>query len=249
MESRINSTPIEKPAPWLLKGSGIILTTPFDATEVADNPLTALWLRKRCLGGRGFYLALNYSSSAVGPYSEFSVLPGRFQAPQGKRFAIAQSFCDSQDAIFNYSSNWGIETKPAQIRNNITAEGEIEFAFRLQDSEVFSTAIKPFGPSLKFATGGSLIKLISEQGKKRFYLGFSIKGKLRMAQLRNFELNEEVLIKAAQNSKMRAFYIEEFSMELPVPIKETTIEHFKFRLAQQPASSANSYVDFTIPSE
>lgn len=229
-----------KPAPWVLKGSGIILTTSFDATEVTENPLTELWLRRRCLGGRGFYLALSYESSAVGPYSEFSVLPGRFQAPQGKRYAIAQSFCDSKDAIYNYSSNWGIDTKPANIAQNISKHGEATFSLRLDESEVFSTKVKPYGPSLPFASGGNLIKLISEQGKKRFYLGFSIKGKVRMANLLDFNLDDSEIISPLQNSKVRAFYLEEFSMELPIPIKETTIEHFKFRLAQQPSGTASS---------
>lgn len=247
------NTPLLKPAPWVLKGKGILLVSRFDADELQKNPLTALWLKKRCLGGRGYYLALNFEKSPVGPYSELLVLPGKFQASQGKRHAIAQSFCDSADAIFNYSENWGLDTAPSAIafgqdedrmRFSVQAprsQDATQFKDSHQSSseKIFSLESKAFGPRLPFASGSSLIRLISEQGKKRFYLGFSIKGSFRAAKIEDLNFDSEHLIVPAESAQVRAFHLEDFEIELPIPIRETTIEHFKFRLSQQTAGSTS----------
>lgn len=230
-----------KPAPWQLKGSGLLLSSRFDARTVSEHELLALWLKKRCLGGRGFYVGLSFEESPVGAYSELLVVPGRFQASQGKRYAIAQSFCDSSDAIFNYSNNWGIETELARIAYGERG-GEPYFKVQKGEDDLLSMQFSPFGPSIPFQTGSNLVRLISEQGKKRYYLGFSIKGKMRLAKLSELKFDPALIIGHAPKPQHFALVLEEFTLELPIAVKETTIEHFKFRLSQQASGTAGSLV-------
>lgn len=108
----------QAPAPWKLKGEGIILIYKFSKSWIETHGKLPEHLKGKFQGGLGFVMVLDYQSSPVGPYRELLFIPGTF-APYGKQ-AITKIYVNTEVSTHNGHMNWGIpkETLPILMDKN-----------------------------------------------------------------------------------------------------------------------------------
>ncbi len=104
------------PAPWQLKGEGIILIY-FSFKNYLNQ--TDFFLpdsvKSNYVGGFGYVMLVNYTESPVGPYKELLIIPGKFKTRFGSRQTISKIYVDSEQSLNSGRSNWGIPKEFAQF--------------------------------------------------------------------------------------------------------------------------------------
>ena len=91
------SQPIHAPPPWQLRGQGyiILIRCSREFSETLCGWTCRVW-PGAALGGIGTVMVVDYSESAVGPYRELLLVPGRFDVEGRKRFAVTDILVSSQ---------------------------------------------------------------------------------------------------------------------------------------------------------
>lgn len=221
-----------KDAPWTLRGSGLFLISHYDSVRVSNYKNLPKWLEGRVLGGLGGFAALSYESTPFGPFAEIAQLSGKIKAPQGSRYTAMDSYCNSNLVHIDSERIWGLEKKLAQIK--LIREDKLwkAEAQSTEGEEFLDLRVREAGPQIPFTTGVFPISLMQQMGKRRFYLALRVRGKFRFGKIERFKVNSNYLLDNSDRKQL-ALVIHDLKITYPEPIQETTIEHFKYRLAEQ----------------
>lgn len=104
------------PAPWQLKGEGIILMyLSFKKLINKADFFLPDSLIPNFSGGLGYVMLVNYTESPVGPYKELLIIPGKFKTVHGKKQTISKIYVDSEASLNSGCANWGIPKELAQF--------------------------------------------------------------------------------------------------------------------------------------
>lgn len=140
------------PAPWTLTGDAYIAMLELPERVLRDQSFIPEALRPRFEGRYSLLMAIDYTSSNVGPYRELLFIPGRFKTRRGLLWSISKIYVNSWDSVVNGQRNWGIPKEHADFELVREADGS-ERLRASQGGEVFADVrFAPAGPSLPAGT-------------------------------------------------------------------------------------------------
>ncbi len=176
----------QAPAPWKLKGEGILLIYKFPKKWVEKHGNLPEHLKGKFKGGLGYLMLVNYLSSPVGPYKELLFIPGKF-GPHGKQ-TITKIYVSSEVSTQNGHVNWGIpkETLPISWEKKEGRE-----LIQVLDCErvVFSCDIKTGIIPLPISTNLLPIDLHQFWDGVNFFTRPSGNGWGKLASLKNIQID------------------------------------------------------------
>ncbi|MDT0634711.1 acetoacetate decarboxylase family protein [Spectribacter hydrogenooxidans] len=217
------SQPIHAPPPWQLRGQGYIIlircSRDFGEHCAADVP----GLAGRALGGIGTVMVVDYSESAVGPYRELLLVPGRFEVEGRKRFAVTDILVSSQPSVDNGRRNWGLPKALASFQHHTVESGnehvrvsrddrpfaELRFARRSLSWPV-TTALAP----------GGWHTLVQPWEGRRYTTRISARGRVRPARLTKCRIDDAVFPDFSSQRVLSCLQVTSFSMVFPPAIVE-----------------------------
>ncbi|TFV93583.1 hypothetical protein E4S40_15170 [Algoriphagus kandeliae] len=203
------------PAPWDLKGEGVILVYKFPKIWVEEQGQLPEYLKGKFTGGLGYLMLVNYTQSPVGPYRELLLIPGKFK-PQGKQ-SITRIFVDSEQSTQNGRANWGIPKETMDF-DWIEEDEKIKIQVKSRKEPLFSCEIKPFGFPFPASTKLLPIDLYQHWEGKGFYTKPSGKGKAKLARVKIQEVNPKFFPQVDQIKPLLAVHIRPFQIHFPKPI-------------------------------
>ena len=201
------------PAPWTLKGEGIILVYKFSKAWVAAHAFLDDYQKGNFKGGLGYVMLVNYHESPVGPYRELLIIPGKFKT--FNRQSISRIFVDSASSTENGRYNWGIpkETVPMlwQSENNVDTIG-----VGPEDDPIFFCRIKTKGISFPATTGLMPIRLQQVLGGKTFLTDPKGSGWAKLATVEKLNINPERFPDFSGFRPLLCFKVNPFTMHFPI---------------------------------
>lgn len=200
------------PAPWSLKGSGVVLVY-FEKDTQTKLPGFLMNSKQLSLS----ILALvDYKESGVGPYREILYMPGVFLWNGRLCGHISKIFVDTESSVSSGIFNWGIPKELAKIKvdessDEVSYEGIVD-----GKSEFFACIDKK---KIQFPLGNSLMPLSILQQSDEVLLETKItaKGVGRAARLSHLESSLPELPEFLSQEPRIALEITEFQMNFPVP--------------------------------
>ena len=203
------------PAPWQLKGKGIILTYCFDKSWVAEQGFLSADREGQFRGGLGFVMLVNYAESPVGPYKELLFIPGKFQ--DTRKQSITKIYVDSEDSTRNGRWNWGIPKQTAQI--DWTTSGSAErIKLRLHGDTFFECLITSGGLSFPVHTCLLPIRLHQELNDRVYLTNPAGRGMAKFARLRELHVRQDFFPDIRSQRLLAAIKIDPFRMYFPQAI-------------------------------
>lgn len=215
MESQTKDSFQHAPAPWDLKGEGVILVYKFSKNWVEQQGQLPDYLKGKFSGGLGYLMLVNYTQSPVGPYRELLFIPGKFKN-QGKQ-SITRIFVDSEQSTLNGRANWGIPKETMDFDWE-EERGKIHIQVKSQGETFFSCEINPFGFSFPANTKLLPIDLYQEGEGKKFFTKPSGKGKARLAKVKIRQVNASFFPPIDQKKPLMAVHIRPFQIHFPQAI-------------------------------
>lgn len=202
----------QAPAPWKLKGEGIIVIYKFSKEWVETHGNLPEHLKGKFKGGLGYLMLVNYQTSPVGPYKELLFIPGKF-APFGKQ-TITKIYVSSEVSTQNGHVNWGIpkETLPFSWEKKGGKE-----LIQVKDGEknIFSCEITP--GIIPFPISTSLLPIDLHQlwdGVDFFTRPFGY-GWGKRASIKNLQIDSTYFPDLSSQKPLFAVKIEPFRISFP----------------------------------
>ncbi|MCS5491364.1 acetoacetate decarboxylase family protein [Algoriphagus limi] len=205
----------KSPAPWDLKGEGVILVYKFSKKWIKEKGQLPEYLKGKFSGGLGYLMLVNYTQSPVGAYRELLFIPGKFKL-KGKQ-SITRIFVDSEQSTQNGRANWGIPKETMDF-DWVEDDGEIKIQVKSQGEYFFSCEIKHFGFPFPASTKLLPIDLYQQWEGKGFYTKPSGKGKAKLARVKIHEVNPKFFPPVDQIKPLLAVHIRPFQIHFPKPI-------------------------------
>lgn len=202
------------PAPWKLKGQGIIMVYRFSKKWIEEHAGLPLHLQGKYKGGLGYVMLVNYEESPVGPYKELLLIPGKFKG-SGKQ-SITKIYVDSESSTQNGRANWGIPKETAKIYWN--EEGNTTL-IRVQSKELelFSCEVKSFGFRFPASTGILPIDLHQRWDGVDYYTKPRGSGKAKLAEVNVKQIHKDFFPDISLQRPLFAVKIEPFQIFFPKP--------------------------------
>jgi hypothetical protein len=209
-----NSFPPRVPAPWTLKGEGIILIYHFKKSWVEKYAHLPQNLKGKFKGGLGYVMLVNYLESPVGPYRELLIIPGKFH--NSGLQSITKIFVDSEASTFNGRENWGIpkETLPFSWGTNI---GEDLISISSGNREIFSAEISHGGIPFPVSTSLLPLRLGQILGKTGFITKPHGSGWGKLAKVKKLVLDPEFFPDIRLVRPLLAVKVNPFTIHFPTP--------------------------------
>lgn len=220
MDNPSTKTPIKKPfvlkcpAPWILKGEGIILLFKFSKDWVKNSHHISDDLKERFRGGFGYVMMVDYQDSPVGPYRELLIIPGKFR--KNKKHVITRIVVDSEVSTINGRANWGIpkETFPIEW---VKEKGKDKITIRMGEKTVFSAEVTFGGISFPVSTSLLPFSLCQKRNNVKYYTEPSGSGWGKLAKLQKLDLDPEFFPDFRSVKPLLAVKINPLEMEFPEP--------------------------------
>ncbi len=209
----IASTP-SVPAPWDLKGEGIMLIYHFKKSWVEKHAQLPDQLKGKFKGGLGYVMLVNYLESPVGPYKELLIIPGKFNP--NKLQSITKIYVDSDPSTINGRKNWGIpkETLPFSW---IREKGSDKVSISNGSKEIFSAEISHRGVSFPVSTALLPLRLEQTWEGTDFLTKPFGKGWGKLAKLNKLSLDPEFFPDIRSVKPLLAIKINPFIIHFPKP--------------------------------
>ncbi len=195
------------PAPWQLKGSGIIIPYYFSKQWLLEN-------FPHVTGRIGAVMCVNYTESPVGPYREWMFIPGKRQSPLGPKFSIQNIVVDSPESVVGGQQNWGIPKELGRFDWHIQ-KGNWHLSMQ-SDKYCLSLKGREKGISLPIHSGLLPFELYQQRLEKQFYTKPVAKGWGKWMKLSEYQYTVNGEADLNQQKPLCAFAIPEFSMTFPV---------------------------------
>lgn len=202
------------PAPWNLKGIGIILIYKFSKAWVENHGLLPEYLQGKFKGGLGYLMLVNYTESPVGPYKELLLIPGKF-SPSGKQ-SISKIYVSSEASTFNGRANWGIpkDTLPFSWE---TKDGVEKIQLHSEDKVVFDCEIRSGGIPFPVSTALLPIDLYQRWEGQDFYTKPAGKGWGKLAKVKIMHSDPAFFPAMDQVKPLLAVKVDPFYINFPTP--------------------------------
>lgn len=195
------------PAPWELKGSGIIIPYFFSKQWQSENfpDFKGRW---------GAVMCVNYSESPVGPYREWMLIPGRRSSPVGDRFSIAHIVVDSIESVTAGQQNWGIPKEHGEFQWQ-QANPNCKVTMH---SNNFSLSLHGAAIGLPFPIHSGLLpfELYQERLGTDFWTKPKAKGWAKWLRLSEYQHTSDLGIDLNLQKPLCALFISNFCMTFPV---------------------------------
>jgi len=201
------------PAPWTLKGEGIIMVYNFKKDWLEKNGLLRLGPSEVYRGGLGFVMLVNYHESPVGPYKELLIIPGKYNPH--KRQSISHIFVDSENSTENGRYNWGIpkETVPMIWQT----EGDLDtIAIGSEEDPILYCEIKSKNIPFPATTRLLPIRLHQVLGGKTFLTNPNGSGWAKLAKIKKLNVDADRFPDISQLKPLLCFKVNPFTMHFPL---------------------------------
>ncbi|MCU0401230.1 MAG: acetoacetate decarboxylase family protein [Algoriphagus sp.] len=205
---------LKAPAPWKLKGEGIILIFKFNKDWVENHAHLPKHLVGKFRGGLGYVMLVDYHESPVGPYRELLIIPGKFR--KTKMQAITKIYVDSEASTLNGRKNWGIpkETLPFTWTKE---QGKDIIGIRFGEKEVFSAEITHGGLSFPVSTSLLPIRLCQTLDKVKYYTKPFGSGWGKLAKIKKLDINPDFFPDFSGIKPLMGVKVNPFSIHFPEP--------------------------------
>lgn len=200
------------PAPWNLKGEGIIMVFNFKKDWVENSAFLSKEQKGNFKGGLGYVMLVNYHDSPVGPYKELLIIPGTFNPH--KRQSITRIFVDSVASTDNGRYNWGIpkETVPMIWRSE---KGVDTIGIGSEDDPILFCRLKTYGIPFPATTKLVPIKLHQELGGKIFLTDPQGSGWGKLAKIETLKVDSDWFPDISGQKPLLCFKVNSFHMHFP----------------------------------
>jgi hypothetical protein len=205
-------TPV--PAPWTLRGEGIILLFRFKKAWVDQAANLPNYLHQIFRGGFGYVMLVDYQESPVGPYKELLFIPGKFG--EEKLQTITTIFVDSEASTVNGRANWSIPKQTADF-NWQKEKGLDHVDVFLNGNLVFQTSIRSGGISFPMSTELLPIRLRQELENQVFFTQPEGKGWGKLARIQNLKVEPQLFPDIRGINPLLALKVSPFTLTFPTP--------------------------------
>ncbi|MDW3197503.1 MAG: acetoacetate decarboxylase family protein [Cytophagales bacterium] len=202
------------PAPWQLKGEGIILmyTSLRKQFEKTDFFLPYS-LKSNFSGGLGYVMLVNYTESPVGPYKELLVIPGKCKTPHGPKQTISKIYVDSAASLKSGRANWGIPKELAQFDWSKDHKGT-SVQVKKEDEVFFDITVKNKPIKFPLTTAILPIRLYQELNDTTYQVNPSGRGIGQLAKASINLINPD-FFPDVRGAKCLAVSVNPFWMKFP----------------------------------
>ncbi len=205
-------TPV--PAPWTLRGEGIILLFRFKKSWVDQAANLPKYLQQKFRGGFGYVMLVDYLESPVGPYKELLFIPGKFG--EEKLQSITTIFVDSEASTLNGRANWAIPKQTADFRWQ-KEKGLDRVDVTLNGKPVFQASIRSGGISFPMSTGLLPIRLRQELEDQVLFTQPEGKGWGKLARIQEVEVDPQLFPDIRGIKPLLALKVSPFTLTFPKP--------------------------------
>lgn len=205
----------EVPAPWNLKGRGIMLLYKFSKDFALKHGFLSEEEKAHYAGGLGATMIVDYESSDCGPYGELLFIPGRLRSEKGTANIISKIYVSSESSVVNGRANWGIPKELADF--NFERKNRKESVIVKRDGKAFFEARFSSG-GLRFPVHTALIPFPLSQNLdgKRFHTRYSGRGWGRLARIESMHIDASLFPDLTQARPLAVMTIEDFRITFPV---------------------------------
>ena len=210
------SKPIQTPvpAPWTLRGEGIILLFRFKKSWVDQAANLPEYLQQKFRGGFGYVMLVDYQESPVGPYKELLFIPGKFG--EEKLQSITTIFVDSDASTLNGRANWAIPKQTADFHWQ-KEKGLDRVDVTLNGKPVFQASIRSGGISFPMSTGLLPIRLRQELEDQVLFTQPEGKGWGKLAHMQEVEVDPQLFPDIRGIKPILALKVSPFTLTFPKP--------------------------------
>jgi hypothetical protein len=205
-------TPV--PAPWTLRGEGIILLFRFKKSWVDQAANLPEYLQQKFRGGFGYVMLVDYQESPVGPYKELLFIPGKFG--EEKLQSITTIFVDSEASTLNGRANWAIPKQTADFHWQ-KEKGLDRVDVTLNGKPVFQASIRSGGISFPMSTGLLPIRLRQELEDQVLFTQPEGKGWGKLARIQEVEVDPQLFPDIRGIKPLLALKVSPFTLTFPKP--------------------------------
>ena len=209
-----SSTHTPVPAPWTLRGEGIILLFRFKKEWITKAGNLPEHLEGKFKGGFGYVMLVDYQESPVGPYRELLFIPGKFG--KEKLQAITTIFVDSEASTANGRANWAIPKQTADF-NWQKEKGLDKVEVSLNGKPVFRARIRSGGISFPMSTALLPIRLRQELAGQVLFTQPEGKGWGNMASIQDLEVDPQLFPDIRGIKPLLALKVSPFTLTFPKP--------------------------------
>ena len=202
------------PAPWSLKGEGIILLFRFKEGWIKKAANLPDHLKQEFKGGFGYVMLVNYQESPVGPYRELLFIPGKFG--KEKLQTITTIFVDSEESTANGRTNWAIPKQTADFHWQ-KEKGLDKVEVSLNGKLVFRASIRFGGMSFPISTGFLPIRLRQELAGQVLFTQPEGKGWGKLARIKDLEVDSQLFPDIRGVKPLLALKVNPFTLTFPKP--------------------------------
>lgn len=202
------------PAPWSLRGEGIILLFRFKKNWVEQSANLPQYLQGKFKGGFGYVMLVDYQESPVGPYRELLFIPGKFG--EEKLQSITTIFVDSEASTANGRANWAIPKETADFHWQ-KEKGLDRVEVSLNGKQVFRASIRSGGVSFPISTALLPIRLRQELENQVFFTQPEGKGWGKLARIQELELDPQLFPDIRGVKPLLALKVNPFTLTFPKP--------------------------------
>lgn len=205
---------LKSPAPWRLKGVGILLVYKLKREWVETYGNLPKHLKGKFKGGLGMLLLANYSESPVGPFHEILFIPGKFR--KSRKQAVTRSFSDKEVSTQNLRSNWGIPTENVEIAWDTTPnQDRIRLA---KNGDIFFSAdFESGGLSFPLSTAFLPLRLCQTWNKLKYFTRLSGSGWGKLVKIKQLDLNPDLFPDIRGIHPLFAIKVNPFFIRFPKP--------------------------------
>lgn len=173
----------EFPAPWHLKGSGVIIFFPAHKQNVLASPALGAENVQSFRGGMGAVMLVHYENADCGPYDELLYIPGFFDHNNKTYLRITKIFVSTKESIEWGRRNWAI---PKELADFDWRQGEKEWHIDVKQpktgNSIYSVSLSPRFFPFPMTTSFLPWSLLQKQEEKysngeEFYLETRLSGK------------------------------------------------------------------------
>ena len=207
------------PAPWSLKGNGIVVLYQFPSGFIQEYGFMEDFQRRNFKAGLGAVMLMDYTNSNAGPYRELLFLPGIIKPGGNSGFSVSKIYVSTQSSVNSGRRNWGLPKELADFE--VTEEGDRNIMWKVAKGgkTFFEAVVKPFG--IKFPFSSLLIpfsRLMQEGPDGLLLTRPRAKGKIQAGGLKMVRSDAAFFPPVGELKPMAVFSLPEFRMKFPVAL-------------------------------
>lgn len=204
------------PAPWKLKGNGLVLLYLFPKGFITDFGFMTNFQHQGYRAGMGAVMLMNYTESNVGPYQELLFLPGFFKIGNKWGFSVSKIYVSTGESACSGRRNWGLNKELAGFGLTENTEGHSIWKVWKDGKLFFETAVKMSGISFPFTSRLMPLSRIIQRTPQELLLTNPVAyGRIRPANIKSVRSEAAFFPPVGELRPLAAFSLPDFSMKFP----------------------------------